>query len=417
MKVRIKFRQRLMPWIIILLLGLEYKDPRRAYTILLVAFGGMSAISYLWSQLLGRGIQLHRECHSSPVQAGNYMEEYLTLSNRSVLPAPSLELIDRSNLPDFNANRITSLGARTSDQWIAASFCAQRGLFHLGDAQITTTDLFGIFDVTIHAPLRTPILVLPQPSILPELVITPADKQGEGQPRRDVSQQGMHASSVRELAEGDSMRLIHWPTTARKNKPFVRLLEDAPEGKWWIMLDLDREYMHGNGWDSIEEQSIALAASLANLGLHIRKSTGLVSSGSECKWLPPKKGDAQLRQILLTLALAKPGTLPLTNLLDKMSAPLGNQHSLLIVTACTRIDWIQCLPMLIKQGLIPTIFLIDTSSFDGANSMEIAAMTLTKQNVRHRIIPRGLIKLPRPTELTSFDDAWNEEQLERATPF
>ncbi|MFN8414098.1 MAG: hypothetical protein U0Z26_17090 [Anaerolineales bacterium] len=47
--------------------------------------------------------------------------------------------------------------------------------------------------------------------------------------------------------------------------------------------------MFGTGWDSIEEQSVAIAASLADLGLRSRKSVGMISNGRTLAWLPPQK--------------------------------------------------------------------------------------------------------------------------------
>ncbi len=416
MKSRLKLRQPLIPVIVGLLLGLQIHDPSRAYTILLVTFSGISIMSYIWAWSLGKGIQLHRETRLSWVQVGNHLEEHLTLSNTSVFPAPYIELIDHSTLPDFNGSRVTSVNAEASDKWTATSFCKQRGLFQLGDAQIMTSDPLGMFEVTLHAALQTPILVLPQPSILPEFGIAPSGIVGDGQPRQNALHQSIHVSTVREFAEGDSMRQIHWPTTARKGRTFVRLMENAPEGKWWIVLDLDQDSMRGNGWDSIEEQSVSLAASLADLGLRGRKSTGLVSNGQDFRWLPPQGGDAQQWQILQTLALAKPGKRSLAGLFDKMFTALGNNHSLLIVTACTQVNWVKSLPSLAKRGLIPTVFLMDTSHFDGTDSMQTVATTLAKHDIRYHMIPHGMIEPPRMEPIPFSTLPWDAIPASRVFP-
>lgn len=373
-------------------------------------------MSYLWSRSLGKGVQLNRETRLTWVQVGNHMEERFTLSNASVFPAPYIELIDHSTLPGFNASRIISVNAEATEVWTVTAFCKQRGLFQLGDAQILTSDPLGIFEVTIPAPLYVPILVLPQATILSEFKIAPSGILGDGQPRRNAMHESIHVSTVREFAEGDSMRQIHWPTTARKGKPFVRLMENAPEGKWWIVLDLDEKYMLGSGWDSIEEQSVSLVASLADLGLRARKSTGLVCNGQDFRWLPPQGGDAQQWEILQTLALAKPGKLSLNGLFDKMFTSLGTDHSLLIVTACTQVDWIKSLASLAKRGLIPTVFLMDTSSFTGTDSLEIAKATLAKQNIRYHIIPRGMIEPPQMEPIPFSTLTWDAIPASRVFP-
>jgi uncharacterized protein (DUF58 family) len=395
MESRLILRQRMVPFIIAVLLGLQFKDPSRVYIILLVALGGIFLIAWVWAYWLAREIKLLRETRLNWVQVGNHIEERLTLTNTSLFPAPHVELSDFSTLPDFNANRVTSIGAGAIDQWTVSAFCRRRGMFTLGDAEITTGDPFGMFDVIIYAPLQAQILVLPQVAPLPEIVVTSSGMLGEGQPRRNSPQQTMHASTVREFAEGDSLKLVHWPTTARMNKRFVRLMESAPEGNWWILVDLDKNYMLGSDWDSIEEQSISLAASLADLGLRERKSVGLVCNGADLKWLAPQKGEPQQWEILQALAMAAPGTLSLAGLLDKMQTSFGSHHSLLIVTACTEVDWIKSFPSLIKRGLLPTVLLMDSSSFEGGDSMQAVVTALSAQNIQYHIIPRGLIEPPR----------------------
>ncbi|MFN8414099.1 MAG: hypothetical protein U0Z26_17095 [Anaerolineales bacterium] len=123
------------------------------------------------------------------------------LSNTSLFPAPYIEFIDHSTMPDFNASRITGISAGAIDQWTVTAYCKQRGMFTLGDAHIKTGDPFGLFEVDIPASQQTSILVLPQSTTLPEFNISPSGLLGEGQPRRNAPQQTIHASTVREYAE------------------------------------------------------------------------------------------------------------------------------------------------------------------------------------------------------------------------
>ena len=273
----------------------------------------------------------------------------------------------------------------------------QRGLFYLGGAKILTGDPFGIFDVTIHAPQRTSILVLPQIATLPDMLIAPSGSYGDGQPRRNALQQTIHASTVREYAYGDSTRMIHWPTTARTNKIFVRLMESAPEGDWWILLDLDKNNMLGKGWDSIEEQSVTLAASLADLGLRSRKSVGLITNSQELSWLSPKKDEGQRWEIMQALATVKPGDLNLNTVLERIQPALGKHHSLIIITASTKLDWLKTLLPSTKGGTrsIPTVMLLDASTYGGQVSAGNVAANLEQRGIKCHIIPRGMIEIPK----------------------
>jgi uncharacterized protein (DUF58 family) len=201
---------------------------------------------------------------------------------------------------------------------------------------------------------------------------------------------------VREYSYGDSTRLIHWPTTARTNKVFVRLLESAAEGNWWILLDLDHQYMLGKGWDSMEEQSIALAASLTDMGLRARKSVGLISNGAELTWLTPQKGDGQRWEIMQALALAHPSEFGLSTVLERTQPSLGKHNSLIIITASTKPDWLKTLLPLTKNGArsVTTVFLLDSSAFGSMVPAENVAASLEQHGIKCHVIPHGTIKLP-----------------------
>lgn len=392
---QLRLRQPTFPILIAFLIGLQLIEPSRVWTILFVALSGMFIAAYLWAWTLGRNLQLRRETRLGWVQVGGQIEERFTLSNASLFPASWIQFIDQSTLPEFNASRSISIGAGYFEQWTVSAVCKQRGLYYLGDAKIQTGDPFGIFEVTIHASQRTSILVLPQIATLPELLIAPSGSFGDGRPRHNAPEQTIHASSVREYAYGDSTRMIHWPTTARTNKVFVRLMESAPEGNWWILLDLDKQYMLGKGWDSIEEQSVTLAASLANFGLHKRKSVGLITNSEELTWLTPNKGEGQRWEIMHGLALAQPSKLGLSTVLERTQPSLGRYHSLIIITASTKLDWLKTLFSLTKRGIVPTVILLDVSTFSSDGSAENTASILKQRGIACHVIPPGMIELPK----------------------
>ncbi len=392
---RIYLRQPVIAMLIAFLLGLQLIDPSRVWVILFVGLSGMFITAYLWAWTLGKNLQLRRETRLGWVQVGGQIEERFTLSNASLFPASWIQFNDHSTLPEFNASRSISISAGYFEQWTVNAVCKQRGLFYLGDAIIQTGDPFGIFEVTIHASQRTSILVLPQIATLPEISIAPSGSFGDGRPRRNAPEQTIHASTVREYAYGDSTRLIHWPTTARTNKVFVRLMESSPEGDWWILLDLDQKYMLGKGWDSIEEQSVSLAASLADFGLRKRKSVGLITNSKELTWLTPNKGEAQRWELMQGLATAQPSQLDIGTVLERTHSSLGRHHSLIVITASTKPEWLKTLLPLAKRGIIPTVILLDTASFGGTASAGNTASILQQRNIACHVIPRGLIEPPK----------------------
>ena len=403
--VRVSLRKKLFPLLIAFLFGLQLMDPSEVWTILLVGLAGTFILAYLWARALGRDIELRRETRLRWVQVGGQIEERITLSNGFSLPAAQVEFMDRSTLPGFDASRSTSINAGYFDQWTLSATCKQRGLFYLGGAEISTGDPFGIFEVTVRDSKRTSILVLPQIAALPELRIAPSGSHGDGQPRRNASEKTIHAATVREYVHGDSMRMIHWSTTARMNKLFVRLMESTPEGDWWILLDLDKQYMLGEGWDSVEEQCVTLAASLADRGLRLRKSVGLIGNSRELIWLTPQKGEGQRWEIMQSLATVSPSDLDLGAVLERIQTPLGRQHSLIIVTASTQLDWTKTLLPVTKRNSVPTVMLIDLAPY-GETSTEQAAAFLEERGVICHVIPQGIMELPKVDQAVSVKGTW-----------
>ena len=114
------------------------------------------------------------------------------------------------------------------------------------------------------------------------------------------------------------MRLVHWKTTARQAKPFVRLFDGTPASDWWILLDLQAESQVGSGGDSTEEHGIILAASLADRGLRAHRGVGLVVNGKTLDWLPSRTGSGQRWEILRRLALASSGKTSLGRCLNTL---------------------------------------------------------------------------------------------------
>ncbi|MBK9210614.1 MAG: DUF58 domain-containing protein [Anaerolineales bacterium] len=110
---------------------------------------------------------------------------------------------------------------------------------------------------------------------------------------------------------------MHWPTTARRNSLYTRVMDSAPAHDWWIILDAEENAQAGHDWESTLELGVILAMSLADRGFRAHHSVGLLASGDETIWLKPKLDDESHRmQMTRALSMLKPGHLPLSDLLN-----------------------------------------------------------------------------------------------------
>lgn len=416
MRSTVRLNTRLLPLLVIVLLGMQIVDPSRVWTILLVGLGGLWLASYVWARSLAAGLGLLREMRYGWVQVGDALEERFTLTNNSQLPATWVELEDHSSLPGYDASLATGVDGAGRTRWRKKGTCNRRGLYQLGDTTLLSGDPFGIYSVTVNDPARATLMVMPPVVPLPALEITPGGYSGEGRPIPDAPERSLDASSVREYAPGDSLRMVHWKTTARQAKPYVRLFDGTPASDWWILLDLQAAAQAGSGADSTEEQAIILAASLADRGLRAHRGVGLVVNGKSLEWLPPRTGSGQRWEILRRLALAAPGETSLAEVLEHARPILGRNASLLIITATSRSDWLPRLPMLGRRGVSPTVFLLDLNSFDDSRNNSGVASELGKMHVACHVLPREMFDRPEAQPGSRGRWEWRISPLGKAIP-
>lgn len=401
MTSRLRINSLILPLTTLALIAAQIISPSPVWKGLLVALGGTWLISYFWARSLRKNLRLERAMRFGWVQVGDKLEEQFILINSGSLPATWVEVTDRSTLPGYSIARATGIDGRTRNEWHTTGLCARRGVYTLGYTILRTGDPLGIHRVEIIQPESVTLMVMPPVIALPSIEITPGGWLGEGRPRNNAPEQTVSAATVRQYSPGDSLRLIHWATTARRNEPFVRLLEGAPAGDWWIVLDFDRHVqVRGDESETTDELGVILAASLADRGLRAHRSVGLLASGKEPAWMRPESGEHRRWEILRTLALLEPGDTPLASVLESTGSSLSHQASLIVITSSTESDWLKPLAALFWRGFHPTVIMIDPSSFAaGAGEAESAIAhtrgldkLLIEMNIPHHVVTRDLFK-------------------------
>lgn len=379
----------------ILLVGLQLAWPSRAWTTLLILLGGTWLATFGWTFFLGRGLSIKREMRYGWAQVGDALQERYTLYNDSLLPAPWLEVVDHSSIPDYRTGRVTAINGRQILSWQTKGVCVRRGLFTLGPTSVRAGDPLGLFSVEVRQPDSATLLVLPPVLPLPAIEIAAGGYAGEGrQPRRGALETTVSVETIREYAQGDPFRAIHWPTSARRDELFVRQFDRMPAADWWIFLDLESRVQAGSGAQSTEEDAIILAASLADRGIRLGRKVGLVAHGQDLIWLPPRHSSAQLADIMHALAVARTGDHPLDELLAEARHALRLGASLIVITPNAQNGWVAPLLQLIKNGITPTALLFDPSAFGGSDSIKDVNSALASRGISHAVIPPALFERP-----------------------
>jgi uncharacterized protein (DUF58 family) len=412
--VQLQLKARYLPFLVGLLLLLQLLVPYKGWMILLVSLGGAWLVSYLWAHSLAQGLELTREMRYGWAQVGDKLQERFTLANKGRAPATWVAILDHSNLPGYNISVVKSIGERAIIHWFEEGVCDRRGLYTLGPTSVETGDPFGFYTVVLDFPTSVTMMVMPPVVHLPSLDVAPAGRAGEGRHRARALEQAVNASSVREHQPGDSLRWIHWPTTARRNETFVRTFDSTPSSDWWILLDMNRHVQAGEGQLATEEHGVILAASLADRGLQMGKAVGLSTHGKDLTWLPPRLSADQRWQILRALALVEPGEHSLAELLAGTQSGLKQRCGLVIITPDVEGSWLDTVVLLIRRGVVPTVLLLDRGAFGGGGDASRTIASLESMDVTHYLITPDLLDQPeaRPGQIGQ----WRRSSLGRWEP-
>lgn len=404
-QTRVKGNDRFLLALLLLLTLLVIIDDYRGWRFLLIGLGGTWILSRAWARSLAGNLRLKREMRFGWAQVGDRLEQRFTLTNAASFPAAWIEVEDQSDLAGFQINLATGIEGNNQRQWRVKGICEQRGLYKLGPTSLHTSDPLGLFQVSIHNPGYTSLLVIPPILPLPQIEVAPGGRAHEGRPRPIAYERTVSASGTRPYFPGDSLRWIHWRTSARRDTLHVRTFENRPSGDWWILLDFDEAVQVGEGTQSTLETGVILAASLADLGLRMGKAVGFAAHGGHLIYLPPKHGESQRWQMLQELALLKPGQFRLDELIHLIGFADSANASLVIITPNDRADWLGPLLPLVWRGVVPTVLFLDPAAYDpGRTSRPIQAELAAWGIAMERITPE-LFQRPeaRPGKKGLFD--------------
>ncbi len=361
----------------------------RGWLVFLIGTLGVWLVAWLWVYLLERSLSIERGIHLAWATVGDSVPEELQLVNRSRLPALWVEIVDETDTPETSVRIVSDVEPDSSRRRHPLHLFNRRGYYTLGPTRLRTGDPFGIYTLTLRDRHSSHVLVLPPQLPLAQLRLDPGGWSGDRQPRRGLLEREISGADVRDYLPGDSLKRIHWRTSAHRGDLSVRLLEAAASDDWWIFVDLDETVQAGAGQDSTLELSIVLAASLVMRARQERRRVGLALAGPGLVWLEPRSDPAHHWRILQALAMAETGCCSLTDLLS-LAGP-GRTTTTIVITPTADPAWIAAFRSRRRgQGL--ATLLVDPSGFGGtADQGQIVGM-LARQGILFTRMSRPLLE-------------------------
>jgi uncharacterized protein (DUF58 family) len=402
---------RILAGLAVIVGALTLATGNSALTRLTHVLFGVLLVSATLSWVALRWVDLSRTTRSRRASVGGLAEETFTLHNRGWLPKLWIEVVDDSDLPGHRASRVVStLGPGERRSWSVRTACTRRGAFTLGPVTLAGGDPLGMFRREVHLPRTAGIVVYPITVPLSGLQLPTGYVSGGPVVRRRAEFATANVRGVRQYSPGDAFNRVHWPTTARRGKLFVKEFELDPMADIWVALDLDRGVQVGESnagdpdpgdilaWtepqhfelpESTEEYGISVAASVSRHFLGQGKSVGLVAHGQRRVLLRPDRGERQLHKILGHLAVLRArGRTGFAEMLALEGHEFTRHATLIAITPSATLQWVDALRELRMRGVASLAIVIEASTFGAAAAPALA----TTSSLAAHGIPSRLVK-------------------------
>ncbi|WP_216216351.1 DUF58 domain-containing protein [Amycolatopsis aidingensis] len=144
-----------------------------------------------------------------------------------------------------------------------------RGIQQVGPLRATITDPFGLCEFDRELIGHSRLVVVPKVVGLSGLPIGAGIGSGDDGSIRLHAGQGETDVIVRQYRQGDDLRKVHWPSTARRDEIMVRIEERPWRGGTTVLLDHRAAAHHGTGPAASLEWAVSFSASVC---LHLRRA-------------------------------------------------------------------------------------------------------------------------------------------------
>jgi uncharacterized protein (DUF58 family) len=284
-----------------------------------VGFLLAGGLTWLWAWLVDGPVTLAHVVTPTQATEGDRVRLELELTRRSRMPIGSLAVrLDLGRLGTQTC-RMHGHGRRAAGHVDLGPL--PRGVYSLSGQEVVLGDLLGLLSVTPHVSCeRGSVVVRPRLAALDGLFTDAGGSVGDGRRALLRRAAGFDFHSVREYEQGESLRRVHWPTSARRGQLMVKELEDTANDGVVVVLDCDGRCQAGAPSDSSFDAAVRAAGSIVRAHAGRGRLVTLVSTGRERVVVPVRSAGADLDGVVTTLAAAE------ANARDGLTRFLAGDH-------------------------------------------------------------------------------------------
>jgi uncharacterized protein (DUF58 family) len=318
-------------------------------------------VAWIWVRLSDRPFRVSRGWGDREHVEGDDVPIVAELeATGNVLPA-SVTLSERVGRLGEQRHVLRRYGRRLSVRYVLKR--VPRGRYVFEDVRAELADPFGLEQAIVHLPAPGALLVYPRLARLGPLFSESGTRSHDGQRLLLRRHSGFELHSVREYEEGESLRRVHWPSTARRGQLMVKELEDSPRDEIAVLLDAEAKTVVGESF----ETQVRAAGSI--LDAYVRRGRrGVLVLNSERREVQHVHSPAAdwRRALELLAAVEATGDTPVARLLAEEDGPAARALELVVVTSRLEHALIDRLVQRALSRHKVSIVFVDAASFNGA---------------------------------------------------
>jgi uncharacterized protein (DUF58 family) len=321
----------------------------------------VAAVAWIWIRLADRPFRVSRGSGDREHLEGDDVPVVVELeSTGRVLPA-SVTLRERVGRLGEQRHVLRPSGRRLSVRYMLKR--VPRGRYAFENVRAELADPFGLECVTVELPAPGALLVYPRLVGLERLFSDAGARSRDGRRLLLRRPSGFELHSVREYEQGESLRRVHWPSTARRGQLMVKELEDAPRDEIAVLLDADARAVVGESFDV----QVRAAGSIVDAYVRRGRRAVLVVNSERREVQQVHSPMADWHRALELLAAVEPtGRMPAARLLAEEDSPAARALELTVVTSRIEDGLVDRLVQRALSHHKVSLVYVDAASFRGA---------------------------------------------------
>src|SRR5437764_4921452 len=286
------------------------------------------AVAWVWVRLANRPFRVRRGWGDSEHVEGDNVPVIVELeATTGGLPAAAT-LVEGVGRLGEQRHSLRRNRRRLSIRYVLERL--PRGRYTFDDVRVEVADPFELDRVTVSLPTPGALLAYPRLVRLDRLFSESGSRSHDGRRLLLRRHSGFELHGVREYERGESLRRVHWRSTARRGQLMVKELEDAPRDEIAVLLDADATSVVGESFDV----QVRAAGSILESYLRRGRRAVLVVNSERREIQQVHSAAADWRRGSETIAAAEPtGQAPIVRLLAEEDSPTARALELAVVTA------------------------------------------------------------------------------------